>query len=159
MLILLGIALAIIGIALGGWGLQNFHTQRARYTDARARWIKASATVIDSRILEREQSNSDGHGYTYYEPRLRYRYSVGGTAYEGDRLTLGAPLTFSLADRAEDWLRAHAPGMAIDLCYDPAQPQDSSCTLDKPSLFGAVIRIALGAGLAAMGGMVLSFAL
>jgi hypothetical protein len=157
MLILLGIALAFVGIALGGWGLQSFRGQSARYTDARARWIKTSATVIDSRILEREQSHSDGHGYTYYEPRLRYRYNVGGVDHEGDRLTLGAPPTFSLADRAEDWLCAHAPGMVIDLCYDPAQPQDSSCTLDKPSLFGAVIRIAVGAGLAAMGGMVLGF--
>lgn len=155
MLILLGITLALVGIAIGGWGLQSFRAQSARYTDARARWTKASATVLDSRILEREQSNSDGHDYTYYEPRLRYRYSVGGTAYEGNRLTLGAPLTFSLADRAEEWLREHAPATAIELFYDPAQPQDSSCTLDKPSLFGAIIRIAVGTGLALIGGMVI----
>jgi hypothetical protein len=153
----LAIALALVGLPLAWWGVRNYRRQGERHADAIARWVKGAGTVIESRIIERERtSSSNDASYTSYEPRLHYRYAVEGIDLEGTRVALCGSPSFNSQDRADEWLRAHPPGTAIDLWYDPANPADSAPTLDKPSLLSAIVTVFAGLFLVAMAGMVLS---
>lgn len=151
----IGLVLALVGAPLAWFGIQQYRKQGARYAKATATWVKALATVIDARLVDRESSNSDGDSNTWYEPRLHYRYAVGGAEFEGDRTALCATPQFSLFDTAQKWLLAHSPGKEIDLWYDPANPSDSAPVLDKPSLFRAIVMVVVGVGFVIFGGMIM----
>ena len=142
--------LVLVGIPLALWGVHNYRRQGARYADANARCFKGSATVVEARVLERERTGNDNSSYTYYEPRLHYRYAVDGADLEGNRVALCGASHFSSPARAEAWRQTHLPGAIIDLWYDPARPSDSAPVLDRPSLFGAIVTVIAGLALAAM---------
>lgn len=150
-LIIMSIAMLLVGVGVATWGARHYRRNGQQYADASARWHKTQGTVLDSRILERERTDSNDNSYTVYEPRLRYSYAIGADAQEGERINLCNPLSFSDPARAEQWLTAHAPGSSVEIWYDPSQPATSACTLDKPNLFGAIITVAAGVGVAAMG--------
>jgi hypothetical protein len=149
-LLLLALGMALVGIFVAIWGARTYRRQGAQHADASARWKQARATVVDARIVERERSDSNDNDYTVYEPRLRYSYAVGGAAHEGERINLCSAESYSDPSKAGQWLAAHAPGMAIDIWYDPGRPGESACVLDKPSLFGAIVTVGVGVGLVGM---------
>jgi hypothetical protein len=144
------------GGALAWWGIHHYRRLGRRFADASARWVKSQATVVEAGILERERTDSNDNSYTSYEPRLLYRYAVAGVALEGQSVALcGTPL-FNSPAPAEAWLERHGTGAAIDLWYDPAQPSDSAPLLDRPSLFGAIVTVAVGLILVGIGAMMLT---
>jgi hypothetical protein len=150
-LYLVAIAILLVGAGIAWWGWGNYKRQGAQHADASARWQKTQGTVVDARIIERERSDSNDNDYTVYEPRLRYSYVAGGGTHESERIALCSAPSYSDVDEAGRWLTAHAPGSKIDIWYDPAKPAESACTLDKPSLFGAIMTALVGVGLAGMG--------
>lgn len=153
---LLAAALIVVGLLLGIWGGRHYRHHGARHADARARWIRTTATVLDSRIVERERTDSNDNSYTVYEPRIRYGYTVDGQDLESEQLALCPPLSFASARQAEAWLSMHDVGSRIDMWYDPAQPLDSACALNKPSLLAAIATVLVGCGLVAAGSLALS---
>jgi hypothetical protein len=154
-LLLLGLGLALVGIFVSVWGVRHYRRQGAQYSEASARWRKTGATILDSRIVERERSDSNDNSYTVYEPRLRYGYTASSRKHEGERIALCSTLNFSDPARAEQWLTTHAPGTSIEIWYDPARPQDCALVLDKPSLLTAGVSVVVGLGLALLGGWVI----
>jgi len=134
--------------------VRNYRRLGRRYADAKVRWVKGGATVLEARLLERERSDSSGNSYTYYEPRLRYSYAAGGVALEGQSVALCGTPHFNSAGPADDWLRRHAAGAPIDLWYDPAQPSDSAPLLNRPSLFTAMVTVLAGLILLGLGVMI-----
>jgi hypothetical protein len=151
---LAAVVLLLGGVALACWGVRNHRRLDRRYADAKGRWVKGSATVVEARILERERTDSNDNSYTYYEPRLRYSYAVDGVAHEGQRVALCGVPHFNSPGSADDWLARHGAGALIDLWYDPSQPSDSAPVLDRPSLFGAIVTVAAGLVLVGLGVMI-----
>ncbi len=150
-LIFMSIAMLLVGVGVATWGVRHHRRNGLQYADASTRWHKTQGTVLDARIVERERTDSNDNSYTGYDPRLRYRYAIGADVREGERINLCNPLSFSDPERAERWLAAHAPGAPIEIWYDPTQPANCACTLDKPNLFGAIVTVAVGLGVAALG--------
>ena len=150
-LIFMSIAMLLVGVGLSAWGVRHYRRNGQQYTDASTRWHKTQGTVLDARMVERERTDSNDNSYTVYDPRLRYSYAIGGEVCEGERINLCNPLSFSDPARAEQWLAAHAPGASVEIWYDPTQPVRCARTLDKPNLFGAIVTVALGLGVAALG--------
>lgn len=149
-----GGSLAAVGALLAWYGIHNHRRLGARYALASASWQKTSAEVVDARLVDHEETNSEGYDTTWYEPRLLYRYAVDGADFEGQRTALGAALRFSVFEPAQKWLLAHAPGTVIDLWYDPAEPADSTPSLDRPSLWSAIVTTGMGLAFLAFGGIV-----
>lgn len=150
-ILLLGITMALVGIGLATWAARHYRRNGAQFTDASKRWNKTKATVLDARLVERERTDSNDNSNTVYEPRLRYSYTVGTDVREGDRINLCAGLCFYDPGRAKQWLAAHVTGATIELWYDPLEPANSACTLDKPNLLGAIFTGAAGLSVTAIG--------
>jgi hypothetical protein len=83
------------------------------------RWRPAAATVLESWL-------DDGGG----NPRqrrakvcVRYRYTVAGVVYKGERLAFASPIYRNTlaAQRVQDTL---PPGKRIEVWYNPADPAD-----------------------------------
>lgn len=149
--IAIGIVLVVIGVPLAWYGVHRHRKQGERHSRASSSWTKTRATVVDARLVDRESTDSDGDSTTWYEPQLRYRYQAGARELEGQRAALCNTPKFWAFDAAQKWLLAHSPGTEIDLWYDPQNPEDSAPLLDKPSLFSAIIMVAVGAGFTIFG--------
>lgn len=148
----IGLGLALVGAPLAWYGIHSHRKQSARYGKATSTWAKTRAMVIDARLVDRETTDSDGDSCTWYEPRLQYRYSVAGAELDGNRTALCVTPQFPLFETAQQWLLAHSPGKEIDLWYDPARPEDSTPSLDRPSLFRAITMVIVGIGFLAFAG-------
>ena len=150
--IAIGLGLALVGAPLAWYGIHSYRKQGMRYASALSGWTKTAATVIDARLVDREIRDREGDSSLCYEPRLHYRYSVGGAEFDGKRTALCAAPLFTLLETAQQWLLAHSPGKEIDLWYDPAHPEDSTPLLDRPSLFRAIATVVVGTGFMVVGG-------
>jgi len=104
--------------------------------------------VAPGRITERGVGPSTTTGASrpgrYFEPRVRYAYSVDGKSYTGTRLS---PVT---AAYGEDHARRVADKLpdAVDVRYNPRDPADAYL---KPASLGLAV-IALLAGVVCMAG-------
>lgn len=150
------LGLILIGAPIAWFGIHRYRKHGRRYRNARAHWVQTRAEVIDARLVDRESTDSDGDSTTWYEPQLRYRYTVADQSFEGDRTALCSGLRFSLEPPAQQWLLAHSPGEVIDLWYDPINPLDSAPVLDRPSLFTATMMAIVGGGFAGLGALLLT---
>jgi hypothetical protein len=154
---LIAAGLIVLGVLLAWFGIHQQRKHSARYAAASTNWVRTSATVTQSSIVDHEDSRSDGDSSTWHEGRLRYRYTANGVEHEGTKAALCAVRAFSSLPHAQKWLLAHPPGAEIDAWYDPANPSDSAPFLDKPSLVRTGATVLVGLGFAAAGIAMLVF--
>lgn len=150
-----GSALAAVGGLLAWYGIHTYRRLTSLYAVAANSWQKTSATVIDARLVDHEETNSEGYDTTWYEPRLLYSYAVEGAEFEGQQTALGTALRFSVFEPAQKWLLAHAPGTVIDLWYDPSSPSNSTPRIDKTGVGGAIMTTGMGVAFLLFGGVVM----
>ena len=126
-----------VGTALAAFGLLwaaafGFaHVRAVGKAKAAESWPVAAGTVIGSEVREEESSDRDGGSTTWYNPVVRYRYSVGGREIEGTRLRYGNPRSAS-RKKAVAALLPYAPGSTITVRYDPANPEESVLETRRP---------------------------
>jgi hypothetical protein len=77
------------------------------------------------------RSHRGSKGGTTYTAVINYRYRVDGRAYDNDRFRYNSVSGGS--DRAHSLVAAHPAGSAVQVYYDPADPQES---LLEPGLKG-----------------------
>lgn len=142
---LIGLLLFATGVLLAWYGLNAHRRHGGRYATALASWARTEAVVTDARLIDHEHTDSDGDSVTWYEGRLRYRYSAGGAEHEGTRAALSARRTFHAFAPAQRWLVDHSPGTTIEAWFDPENPADSAPYLDKPSVLKTGVTVFAGA--------------
>jgi hypothetical protein len=104
-------------VALGGWGTFCW-SQGLRLAAASFRWPTSTCTIHASSVV----------GDVPFEARVRYRYGVGGTVYDGERIHAG----YVGSDQRGDALRTIAPyppGAEVECWVDPEDPTWSALEL------------------------------
>lgn len=91
-----------------------------RAADAQLRYLPAEGTVLSSEVTS--SSDSDGTTYGF---GVRYRYTVGGQSFEGDRYAFGSGKASDGRGRARTLVKQHPVGSKLTVYYDPAKPQQS----------------------------------
>ena len=103
-----------------------------RAADAQLRYIPVVGTVLASEV--KSHSDSDGTSYGF---GIRYRYTVNGAPFEGNRYAFGSGSSSDGYRRAGGLVRQHPAGSKVTVYYDPVRPQESviSRTVDPMMYF------------------------
>ena len=144
---------------LGGLGvfliLMGFWLYRRRARDhakaeAALTWPRARARVTASsvRVTTETSSGADASvDNTYYIPQVWFAYEVGGTSYQGSRISY-AELKSVFRKKADDLVAKYPVGAEPEVAYDPANPAESVIELGtkgtSPFSFNVVFLFAAG---------------
>jgi hypothetical protein len=134
--ITLGVLLVAGAAGFIGW-------DRSRIADAGS-WPSTTGRITANGI--QTSAISRGRGYV---PSVTFRYEVAGRSYTRSRVWLTARSTFDDREGAEDFLRAYPAGAAVNVFYNPADPDDSALLIESqagPAIFLILAGLALIAG-------------
>ncbi len=120
---------------------QLYTLRRARQS---AKWPQTTGRIILSSLAPVSLTD---RSFSDVQPLIRYRYSVGGTQYEGQTLSIGEGWWRSWGTKLP--IREGFPvGSQVNVYYNPARPSDSallvgpaSSTYSRP-IAGALLVIA-----------------
>jgi hypothetical protein len=101
---------AILGRAAGGLLVQR------RWSRESGGWPRARGEVLEARSA---WSSSPRSGTAYW-PVIRYRYAVGGTTFEADRVSFRARYARAEVERA---IAEYPVGAAVAVRYRPGDPR------------------------------------
>jgi hypothetical protein len=88
-------------------------------------WPTVTGKVVSSRIVEGKSISTETRQEIFtYRPEVEYAYSVGGKDYKASRQAFGKILWYQSVE-AEAFKVSHAPGEAVKVYHDPANPQDA----------------------------------
>jgi hypothetical protein len=110
--------LGIIGPMFFPFGAFFYAQSRWNLARARAsrRWPTVPGVVRGAEIERRQALYC-----VYYKLALSYRYEVGGTSYEGDRVQFG-PARVTARELIETLATKYPPGAHVNVHYDPNDP-------------------------------------
>ena len=117
-------ALFVAGLPIFIIGLQLLLLrQKSRH------WPRAKGEILESAVT----------GFDEDELEVKYRYTVKGHEYRGNRLNFGNTSgDYSAPEKAKQY----APGASVRVIYDPDNPSFSA--LEKSSLFSAILFMVVG---------------
>jgi hypothetical protein len=100
-------------------------------------WLTASGRVISSKVESRRRTGVGDTAATLGNfAAVSYEYKVGGRHYTGKRISIGE----QAADvGVEIVLDRYPKGAAVDVFYNPANPQQAVLERDLPPNFGKTI--------------------
>jgi len=110
-------------------------------------WSTAVGRIVRS-DTEAHRHQSAGEATTVTtKPRVEYEFSVGGRAWRGDRISIGADTGGA---NTEATLRAYPVGATVSVYYDPGNPRNCVLVREVPKGFGKglVILVAICAAIA-----------
>lgn len=88
---------------------------------------------------------------------IRYRYQVDGVEFTGDTIRPGGRMNFRSKRLAREMGRRYQPGVTVPVYYNPDNPAE--CCIDRDQTAAGRSAIYWGAGVVALGGLVLFQAL
>jgi hypothetical protein len=88
-------------------------------------WPTVAGEVLQSGVDDHTTDDSDGTTKTQYKPRLRYRYTVKGRDYMGDRVSFGFEW-HSFAWTAQRVADRYRVGKRVRVHVSPADPSEAS---------------------------------
>lgn len=106
-------------------------------------WPITTGTVLESRV---------DHTPEGFEPRVRYRYILGGSVHRGERIAR-EPVRFEERAEADSFAARYRPDALATVYFNPSDPTDSllirieSRTSDRVRVTAGYILIAVGFGL------------
>jgi hypothetical protein len=145
----------LLGCGLLAWGLRS-RSKASGAATAAAAWPTVPGVIVGSMVADilplwtifAAANPSQSH---YYEPRVRYRYTVG-REFEGSRIRFGS-VACRTGSHARELVAPYPEGAPVTVHYDPADPAESVLEL-AASRGSSMAGIVLGAILA-MGGLAL----
>lgn len=138
-----GVGLVVLGIVwAGGFGYAHFRALgKARASEG---WPSAVGRVASCEIVEEESTDREGHTSTWYNPVVRYAYTVDGREYQSSRLRFGNYRSAS-RKKAEAMLTPYPAGATPAVRYNPERPDECVLETRKPgpiylimALFGLI---------------------
>jgi len=134
-------ALIIAGVGLAATGYAGAKIARAIQS---RKWRRVTGTVVESSVVRDTDNNADGGRSGNYELRVRYSYGVDGQTLTGDRRTFFSRTTRHYTQsQADTHLQQIAPGGAIEVWYDPANPAESVHDRAIPVMWWIVLAFGL----------------
>lgn len=136
----------LIGIVFIGVGvLFIVIAQRTRTrSTAAAQWPTAAGRIIESRVVESQEWNSDTNRYEKrLNARIVYEYQVGAMMYRADRFAIGSSVGSAAAA-----VQQHPVGRPVNIYFNPQNPNDAALYVRKSQgcLFIAFAVAFLGLG-------------
>ena len=116
----IGLLFIAIGAVIGGWAVH----QRRRAAASRT-WPEVPARIVSSYMVTEEDRDSDGDEVTWYVPKVRYVYDVGGATYEADRIHFGSARRARERD-AMAVVESYPAGRTVNVRVDPANPNTAT---------------------------------
>ncbi|WP_180966891.1 DUF3592 domain-containing protein [Cohaesibacter celericrescens] len=135
------IAFLFLAIALGGFvyaGLGFVGLHEAQIPDS---WQQAPGQIVDTGITVGSQDMADGSKLEVFQPKVRYRYEVGGKFLLGEQLSRHHPMR-SLRGVAETEIEDLHQGTNVTVYFDPENPADA--VLRKSDTIGPMQAISSG---------------
>lgn len=129
-LLIIGIILLIAGAGLIVWS-QILKKQDDPQNAAARSWPEAPAHVVNAWV--EPLSSAPGAPPMGFEPRIHYRYQLGGRDYDGYRIAF-ADLRGPDHHQAGARLAAYPIGSWIRIRYNPAQPEESVAEVRSSSV-------------------------
>jgi hypothetical protein len=118
-------------------------------------WPTASGTVISSEVKSHTVRTKQARTTTY-TPTVTYRYTVGGSAYEGSVIRFG-DLSSGSAKFAQELADKYPQGVPVSVRYDPADPRRAALESTAPGngqLIGGILFIVVPIVIVAAGALV-----
>ena len=100
-----------------------------------SQWPVAEGRVVATRVAISTSSDSDGDSSTSFDPIVTFDYVVDGRRYRSERLHLNQHALYDWEADAQAELRAYPIGGAIDVSYNPDNPQDAAVIIEGPTLW------------------------
>jgi hypothetical protein len=112
----------ISGLVFGAIAVWCFYTagRRTDAAGARTLWRVARGRILDSHVEARPLHQ----GGNYYEPVVRYAYSVSGRQYFGDVVEIDA-MPARQSSAAERIIARYRPGAGVNVRYNPDNPNEA----------------------------------
>jgi hypothetical protein len=131
----LTIFLLIFGAAFGGLS----------YGTLRDYWASGNWSVAQGQVISAEmQSQTDSEGDTTYRAYVTYFYYAGDQRLTHDRVKFGDSIYSGSYDTAQDTLNKYPPETAIQVYYDPQNPQNA--VIERTITTGGMLFAAVGVG-------------
>jgi uncharacterized membrane protein HdeD (DUF308 family) len=141
-----GSVTGILLLFLGGFFLIRGLPGVMQLIPARS-WQRVPGTMLGAGSAAYRTQATSGHmGANVQRAVFAYSYEVGGQAYRGHRAAFGTPLGFGmgLGRIAAAQAGRYAPGEAVDVWVDPANPSNAVLRRSAPSsIVLAVLGVAL----------------
>ena len=131
----IGALFGVVGVFFLYLAYRNRKKARSTLT-----WPTVPGRVESSTVIERTHRSKGARHYTF-EPRIVYRYTVGGQEYESSRIAYGPPLSGSRG-RAEALAKTYDPANEVTVHYDPSNPAEA--VLDTAPGGGNSVYVILG---------------
>ncbi len=135
---LVEILFGVVGITIIGWSTYAI----VRAFESR-QWPSTTGEILNSVIVERwERDYQDREYSTKYEAVVQYKYTVMEKEYISKRLSFNSKIRTTFRSVAEKEALRYKPGMAVEVYYDPAMPNEA--VLMPGADFRLYIMLALG---------------
>lgn len=105
------------------------------------RWPSTIGYVFETDIVV-QGSNTPGNAQGTYRAIVRYKYSVAGQEFVGDRVAINR-LDTSFRSHAEEIVTAYKEGSEVEVFYDPAVPGSSVLEPGLQRLGGLILEVAV----------------
>lgn len=97
-------------------------TQKSRKS---MNWPSVTGKVLETRLIESTNIDSDGDSSTIYRPYIRYEYEVDDVTYTNDKIDLGMVVSTSGTKKAQEILSRFSLGSSVLVYVNPNDPADS----------------------------------
>lgn len=101
--------------------------------DAAAQYLPVDAMVTKAEVVSLPANRGARSANVSFQPRLTYRYSVGGVSYTSSRFYLEGAGVWTTLDQAKKIVSGDPVGSTIQVYYDPANPANSAFDLQATS--------------------------
>lgn len=136
--IVLFIVFGLIG-ALAFW----YGWRTVKKNQAAATWPTVTGKIIGAELDSYIKTDDDGDKTTMYTPLITYEYVVEGETYTCTRVRVQAPVATNFQSVQLKELEKYPIGSAVEVHYDPFNPEDALLKLDPakinvPMIFGII---------------------
>ncbi|MEM6551599.1 MAG: DUF3592 domain-containing protein [Planctomycetota bacterium] len=113
-----------IALIVGGPFLAIKGARDIAQTYAAQDWPTAPGVIVDAGVWEETHKNRYGMTSISYDTRIEYAYEVDQELHHNNRVTFGTLDKNSLS-KAESLYQRYTPGTAVQVAYNPADPNES----------------------------------
>lgn len=136
------IIVSIVGLLLISIGIGKYFAGIDTFS-----WHKTTGEITFTTVIQK--GYVDSKATNKYAPIIRYRYTIDGKKYVGNRITLEDP-SYTSKQSARNVLKNYLAGDSVDVFYDPRH-NDRSVLIQGSPYAAIMLYIGLGLSLVLIG--------
>ena len=143
---LIGYSVIIVIAAIFGSLSYWYGARTTKKNKAAAKWPTVPGVIISAELDSYVKYDDDGDASTMYTPLITYKYEVEGQEYTNNRVRVQAFVATNMQSVSSKKLEEYPVGGAVDVHYDPLNPEDALLEID-PSKINVPLIIGIICGL------------